>query len=167
LRINGFKIYGIYHTLAKDPIPEPILFILLPDGSIYHTSEILDILKKSALFPKTEEEAIEYSSLIIYCMNRDDHILKKGGLLFANYESHIQYLNKESVNKLSKRTLNMIKDPKSEKKDNYYIVTFYINNFKSYKSRNPKFSNLYKVTVETGKKHFIIKKRKRIKKISF
>ena len=81
--INEIELYGIYHTIAKDPIPAPTPFILLPDGSIYHTSEILIVLNKLNLFPKSEDEAIKYAALIIYCLDKDDHVIKKDGLLLV------------------------------------------------------------------------------------
>ena len=160
--IKALSLYGIYHTLAKDPIPSPRRFIVLPDNSIYHSSEILLALKKLGLFPKSNDEAIKYAALISYCMCRNDHILRKGGLLFGDCESPIQLLNKESIGKLPQKILKIIDDPKSEQKDNNYIVTLYVNSFESYKYRRPKFWSISKMSIEIGRDTYRIIRKKKI-----
>ncbi|MFH2045637.1 MAG: hypothetical protein ABIK92_10875 [Pseudomonadota bacterium] len=163
--INDFKLYGVYHTLAKDPIPAPNRFIRAPDGSIYHTSEILDILTKLEIYPKSKAEAIKYSALITYCMNRNDQILQQNGLLYGEYEKHVHNRNTEAINKLSKRIVNNLKNPESDQKDNYFIVTFYVNTFESHEYWNASSFCISKRTVLIGKDMYEIIKDEKIKNI--
>ncbi|MBA3037920.1 MAG: hypothetical protein FP814_15700 [Desulfobacterium sp.] len=163
--INDLKLYGVFHTLAKDPVPAPNRFIRAPDGSIYHASEIRDILTKLEIYPRSNDEAIKYSALITYCMNRNDHTLKQNGLLYGEYEKHVHNRNTEAINKLSKRMVSKIKDPESEQKDNCFIVTFYVNTFESHEYWDASSYSISKKTVRIGKDVYEIIKDKKIKTI--
>jgi len=100
VQIEGVRIFQSSHDPEMDPMPYQ-QWVLVDDSKLYDGDKLIEVLKEKKTFPKSEEEALKLSRLIVFA--RGDPLDEKE-LVVSKKEDHY-----EIVANLLKRPMRVIK----------------------------------------------------------
>ncbi|MBW2977497.1 hypothetical protein KY331_01510 [Candidatus Woesearchaeota archaeon] len=78
VQIEGIRIFQSSYFPEADPMPYS-QWVLVDDSKLYDGDELIELLKKKKIFPKSEEEALKLSRLIVFARGDPLFDAKRGG----------------------------------------------------------------------------------------
>ena len=154
---DELKMYGVYCCFNMDPTPPPIRFIVLPDSSIYNSSDISQALSKLNVKIQSQEKASNIASMIIHVIDDDDYSLFDNNMIYGFDKNHWSYKNYIKV--VPEKIRKQVKQVRIIKKKSFYRVIIFVHHYhRTHPRINQTENSLLKKTLKICSGFFSVEK---------